>query len=164
MDSPWDDLTLAFSRTSMFPFFDIAHYLVSVMALKCQPGECGALRTGPLKVSASSSGPLGLGERRSCLYPRKSYNRVEGAPRVGSTDHSSTDGETEAGKGGGSGTHQRRRDLGSACQSREGLPGQVTERCCHLPAQHLRGLLVVLPLPWKVFKSHLGTKLPEKQV
>lgn len=49
-------------------------------------------------------------------------------------------------------------------QSREGLPGQVTERCCRLPAQHLHGLLVVLPLPRKVFKSHLGTKLPEKQV
>ncbi|CAI9171300.1 unnamed protein product [Rangifer tarandus platyrhynchus] len=38
MDSPWNELTLAFSRTSMFPFFDIAHYLVSVMALKHQPG------------------------------------------------------------------------------------------------------------------------------
>lgn len=50
MDSPWDELTLAFSRTSMFPFFDIAHYFVSVMALKRQSGECGALRTGPLRV------------------------------------------------------------------------------------------------------------------
>lgn len=39
MEYPWDDLTLAFSRTSMFPFFDIAHYLVSVMALKQRPGE-----------------------------------------------------------------------------------------------------------------------------
>lgn len=39
MDYPWDDLTLSFSRTSMFPFFDIAHYLVSVMALKQRPGE-----------------------------------------------------------------------------------------------------------------------------
>ncbi|KAJ8791273.1 hypothetical protein J1605_020713 [Eschrichtius robustus] len=48
MDGPWNELTLAFSRTSMFPFFDIAHYLVSVMALKHQPGECGAPRTGPL--------------------------------------------------------------------------------------------------------------------
>ncbi|KAM5183315.1 trimeric intracellular cation channel type B [Callospermophilus lateralis] len=38
MDSSWEDLTLAFSRTSMFPFFDIAHYLVSVMALKQRPG------------------------------------------------------------------------------------------------------------------------------
>lgn len=50
MDSPWDELTLAFSRTSMFPFFDIAHYLVSVMALKRQPGECGEPQTGPLGV------------------------------------------------------------------------------------------------------------------
>ena len=48
MDSLWNELTFAFSRTSMFPFFDIAHYLVSVMALKHQPGECGAPRTGPL--------------------------------------------------------------------------------------------------------------------
>ncbi|XP_023583188.1 trimeric intracellular cation channel type B isoform X2 [Trichechus manatus latirostris] len=38
MESPWDELTLAFSRTSMFPFFDIAHYLVSLMAMKRQPG------------------------------------------------------------------------------------------------------------------------------
>lgn len=50
MDSPWDDLALAFSRTSMFPFFDIAHYLVSVMAVKRQPGECGAPRAGTLGV------------------------------------------------------------------------------------------------------------------
>lgn len=50
MDSPWDELTLAFSRTSMFPFFDIAHYLVSVMALKRQPGECGETQTVPLRV------------------------------------------------------------------------------------------------------------------
>lgn len=53
MASPWDELTLAFSRTSMFPFFDIAHYLVSVMALKRQPGECGALRTGPRRVPST---------------------------------------------------------------------------------------------------------------
>lgn len=39
MEYPWNELTLAFSRTSMFPFFDIAHYLVSVMALKQRPGE-----------------------------------------------------------------------------------------------------------------------------
>ncbi|XP_032274409.1 trimeric intracellular cation channel type B isoform X3 [Phoca vitulina] len=48
MDSPWDDLTLAFSRTSMFPFFDIAHYLVSVMALKRQPGAAAVARKNPL--------------------------------------------------------------------------------------------------------------------
>ncbi|KAB1280369.1 Trimeric intracellular cation channel type B [Camelus dromedarius] len=45
MDSPWNELTLAFSRTSMFPFFDIAHYLVSVMALKRQPGAGGSIIT-----------------------------------------------------------------------------------------------------------------------
>ncbi|KAG8508568.1 Trimeric intracellular cation channel type B [Galemys pyrenaicus] len=45
MSSPWDELTLAFSRTSMFPFFDIAHYLVSVMALKHQPGAGGSIIT-----------------------------------------------------------------------------------------------------------------------
>lgn len=49
MASPWDELTLAFSSMSMFPFFDIAHYLVSVMALKRQPGECGAPGSGPLR-------------------------------------------------------------------------------------------------------------------
>ncbi|XP_039096235.1 trimeric intracellular cation channel type B isoform X1 [Hyaena hyaena] len=48
MDSPWDDLTLAFSRTSMFPFFDIAHYLVSVMALKRQPGAAAVAWKNPL--------------------------------------------------------------------------------------------------------------------
>lgn len=50
MASPWDELTLAFARTSMFPFFDIAHYLVSLMALKRQSGEFGAPRTGLLGV------------------------------------------------------------------------------------------------------------------
>ncbi|KAL6080221.1 hypothetical protein STEG23_010342, partial [Scotinomys teguina] len=38
MEYPWEELTLTFSRTSMFPFFDVAHYLVSVMALKQRPG------------------------------------------------------------------------------------------------------------------------------
>lgn len=48
MEYPWDDLTLAFSRTSMFPFFDIAHYLVSVMALKQRPGAVAAAWNNPL--------------------------------------------------------------------------------------------------------------------
>ncbi|XP_019491332.1 PREDICTED: trimeric intracellular cation channel type B isoform X3 [Hipposideros armiger] len=48
MASSWDELTLAFSRTSMFPFFDIAHYLVSVMALKRQPGAAAEARKNPL--------------------------------------------------------------------------------------------------------------------
>ncbi|XP_059957589.1 trimeric intracellular cation channel type B [Mesoplodon densirostris] len=48
MHSQWDELTFAFSRTSMFPFFDIAHYLVSVMALKRQPGEVAMAWKNPL--------------------------------------------------------------------------------------------------------------------
>ncbi|KFO35168.1 trimeric intracellular cation channel type B isoform X1 [Fukomys damarensis] len=48
MDSSWDDLTLAFSHTSMFPFFDIAHYLVSVMAMKHQPGAAAVARKNPV--------------------------------------------------------------------------------------------------------------------
>ncbi|XP_055973197.1 trimeric intracellular cation channel type B [Sorex fumeus] len=48
MGSPWDDLTLAFSRTPMFPFFDIAHYLVSVMTLKRQPGAEAEAVKNPL--------------------------------------------------------------------------------------------------------------------
>ncbi|ERE77437.1 trimeric intracellular cation channel type B-like protein [Cricetulus griseus] len=30
----WDEMTLTFFLTAMFPFLDIAHHLVSVMALK----------------------------------------------------------------------------------------------------------------------------------
>ncbi|XP_003470960.1 trimeric intracellular cation channel type B [Cavia porcellus] len=48
MGSSWDDLTLAFSHTSMFPFFDIAHYLVSVMAMKRQPGAVAVARKNPV--------------------------------------------------------------------------------------------------------------------
>ncbi|XP_007516227.1 trimeric intracellular cation channel type B [Erinaceus europaeus] len=48
MSSPWDELTLAFSRTSMFPFFDIAHYLVSLMSLKNQPGAIDVAWRNPL--------------------------------------------------------------------------------------------------------------------
>ncbi|XP_031233293.1 trimeric intracellular cation channel type B [Mastomys coucha] len=48
MEYSWDDLILAFSRTSMFPFFDIAHYLVSVMALKQQPGAAATAWSNPL--------------------------------------------------------------------------------------------------------------------
>nr|XP_023485598.1 trimeric intracellular cation channel type B isoform X1 [Equus caballus] len=47
MESEWERLTLAFSRTSMFPFFDIAHYLVSVMAMKRQPGAAAEARKNP---------------------------------------------------------------------------------------------------------------------
>ncbi|XP_012592243.1 trimeric intracellular cation channel type B [Microcebus murinus] len=48
MESPWDELALAFSRTSMFPFFDIAHYLVSVMALRHKPGAAAMAWKNPL--------------------------------------------------------------------------------------------------------------------
>uniref|UniRef100_A0A8C5L1G0 Transmembrane protein 38B n=1 Tax=Jaculus jaculus TaxID=51337 RepID=A0A8C5L1G0_JACJA len=48
MGTPWDELTLTFSRTSMFPFFDIAHYVVSVMALKQQPGAAAVAWQNPL--------------------------------------------------------------------------------------------------------------------
>ncbi|XP_036891751.1 trimeric intracellular cation channel type B isoform X2 [Sturnira hondurensis] len=48
MASPWEELTLAFSSMSMFPFFDIAHYLVSVMALKRQPGAVAVAWKNPV--------------------------------------------------------------------------------------------------------------------
>ncbi|XP_028718604.1 trimeric intracellular cation channel type B-like [Peromyscus leucopus] len=48
MEYPWDDLTLAFSRTSMFPFFDVAHYLVSVMALRQRPGAAAVAWSNPV--------------------------------------------------------------------------------------------------------------------
>ncbi|KAI5138280.1 trimeric intracellular cation channel type B isoform X1 [Manis pentadactyla] len=48
MDAWWDELTLAFSHTSMFPFFDIAHYLVSLMALKHQPGAAAVAWKNPI--------------------------------------------------------------------------------------------------------------------
>ncbi|XP_008067091.1 trimeric intracellular cation channel type B [Carlito syrichta] len=48
MDCPWDGLALAFSYTSMFPFFDIAHYLVSVMALKDRPGAVEVAWKNPI--------------------------------------------------------------------------------------------------------------------
>ncbi|XP_037652802.1 trimeric intracellular cation channel type B isoform X4 [Choloepus didactylus] len=48
MASAWDELTLAFSRTSMFPFFDVAHYLVSLMAMRHQPGAEAVALKNPL--------------------------------------------------------------------------------------------------------------------
>ncbi|XP_072511431.1 trimeric intracellular cation channel type B [Notamacropus eugenii] len=44
----WAELTLAFSQVSMFPFFDIAHYLVSVMTLKQQIGATAVAWQNPL--------------------------------------------------------------------------------------------------------------------
>lgn len=36
---PLDELSLGLADLSMFPYFDMAHYIVSVMALRDQPGE-----------------------------------------------------------------------------------------------------------------------------
>lgn len=69
MEYPWDDLTLAFSRTSMFPFFDVAHYLVSVMALRQRPGEL----KGPMRSGSAQSVPgwprTGTPEPRAAHLP-----------------------------------------------------------------------------------------------
>ncbi|XP_043834716.1 trimeric intracellular cation channel type B [Dromiciops gliroides] len=48
MERVWEELTLAFSRISMFPFFDIAHYLVSVMTLRQQLGAVTVAWQNPL--------------------------------------------------------------------------------------------------------------------
>ncbi|XP_068946745.1 trimeric intracellular cation channel type B [Petaurus breviceps papuanus] len=48
MEYRWEELTLAFSRVSMFPFFDIAHYLVSVMTLRQQLGAITVAWQNPL--------------------------------------------------------------------------------------------------------------------
>lgn len=34
-----DELSHGLANLSMFPYFDMAHYVVSVMALREQPGE-----------------------------------------------------------------------------------------------------------------------------
>lgn len=34
-----DELSHGLANLSMFPYFDMAHYIVSVMALREQPGE-----------------------------------------------------------------------------------------------------------------------------
>ncbi|XP_074139081.1 trimeric intracellular cation channel type B [Sminthopsis crassicaudata] len=48
MERMWGELTVAFSRMSMFPFFDIAHYLVSVMTLRQQQGAISVAWQNPL--------------------------------------------------------------------------------------------------------------------
>ncbi|XP_036289015.1 trimeric intracellular cation channel type B isoform X4 [Pipistrellus kuhlii] len=48
MASSWDEMTMSFSRLPMFPFFDIAHYVVSVMALKRQPGAAAVAWQNPI--------------------------------------------------------------------------------------------------------------------
>jgi len=35
-----DELSHGLANMSMFPFFDMAHYIVSILALREQPGEC----------------------------------------------------------------------------------------------------------------------------
>ncbi|MBN3303659.1 TM38B protein, partial [Amia calva] len=42
-----DGLSLGMSRLSMYPYFDSAHYIVSVMALKEQPGAVEVARRSP---------------------------------------------------------------------------------------------------------------------
>ncbi|KAH0517165.1 Trimeric intracellular cation channel type B [Microtus ochrogaster] len=70
MDYLWDDLTLSFSRTSMFPFFDIAHYLVSVMALKQRPGAGGAVVTSCEQLLKGDWKPTGI-EWLKMSFPSK---------------------------------------------------------------------------------------------
>lgn len=35
-----DELSHGLANLSMFPYFDMAHYIVSVMSLREQPGKC----------------------------------------------------------------------------------------------------------------------------
>ncbi|XP_027718853.1 trimeric intracellular cation channel type B [Vombatus ursinus] len=48
MEYVWEEVTLTFSRVPMFPFFDIAHYLVSVMTLRQQLGAVAVAWQNPL--------------------------------------------------------------------------------------------------------------------
>nr|XP_019937285.1 PREDICTED: trimeric intracellular cation channel type B-A-like [Paralichthys olivaceus] len=58
MDVLWmlrvDELSHALANLSMFPFFDVAHYVVSVMALREQPGALEVSRVSPLACWFSS--------------------------------------------------------------------------------------------------------------
>lgn len=58
MDVLWmlrvDELSHALSNLSMFPYFDAAHYVVSVMALREQPGALEVSRVSPLACWFSS--------------------------------------------------------------------------------------------------------------
>ncbi|XP_029025570.1 trimeric intracellular cation channel type B [Betta splendens] len=49
-----DDLAHGLASLSMFPYFDMAHYVVSVMALREQPGALEVSRTSPLACWFSS--------------------------------------------------------------------------------------------------------------
>lgn len=63
---------LAFSHLPMFPFFDMAHYVASVMALKEQRGERGRLpgtggaRRGGAGAAARNGGGLPAGSGVGC--------------------------------------------------------------------------------------------------
>ncbi|XP_007499691.1 trimeric intracellular cation channel type B [Monodelphis domestica] len=47
MSHLWEDVSLTFSQISMFPFFDIAHYLVSVMSMRGQSGAIALAWNNP---------------------------------------------------------------------------------------------------------------------
>ncbi|KAM9735468.1 trimeric intracellular cation channel type B [Menidia menidia] len=49
-----DDLSHGLASLSMFPYFDMAHYIVSVMALREQPGALEVSRVSPLACWFSS--------------------------------------------------------------------------------------------------------------
>lgn len=49
-----EELSLGLANLSMFPYFDMAHYIVSVMALREQPGALEVSRVSPLACWFSS--------------------------------------------------------------------------------------------------------------
>ncbi|MED6271372.1 Trimeric intracellular cation channel type B [Characodon lateralis] len=49
-----DELSHGLANLSMFPYFDMAHYIVSVMALREQPGVLDVSRVSPLACWFSS--------------------------------------------------------------------------------------------------------------
>lgn len=109
----------------VFPFFDIAHYLVSVMALKHQPGECWAPRIVPLRDHSPQGRPE-LGERRNSRAGSPVV-KLEGAGErepVPTARMKGAEAEEEGGPG------PRKEVTGGECGAvplpRAGLPGQVT--------------------------------------
>ncbi|XP_028829986.1 trimeric intracellular cation channel type B isoform X3 [Denticeps clupeoides] len=51
---PFEELSLGLSNLRMFPFFDVAHYVVSVMALREQPGSMDVAQRSPFACWFSS--------------------------------------------------------------------------------------------------------------
>ncbi|XP_068560825.1 trimeric intracellular cation channel type B isoform X2 [Cebidichthys violaceus] len=51
---PLDELSHGLANLSMFPYFDMAHYIVSIMALREQPGVLEVSRVSPLACWFSS--------------------------------------------------------------------------------------------------------------